>query len=211
MIAFALAAASTFATDTMFALGHPWTVQDRADWSVENGPPHLLRLIRKGEPGVPRRPTKFALIKASMFKRAVLEVEMLREGRSLIIVYAYQDDEHYNYAHISSDEAQKVPVHNGIFHVYGGERVRISSRLGPASFGPQPQWTPVKLVFDGKTGRCQVFVNGKRNPSLQAIDLSLTYGHIGLGSFNETGAFRNLKFKGEPVDFNKEPEEGATK
>jgi hypothetical protein len=195
-----LLAVATFAGDTMFALGIPWTVQDRADWSVESGPPQVLRLIRKGEPGVPRRPTKFALVQSSDFKRAVVEVEMLREGRSLILVYAYQDEDHYNYAHISSDEAQKVAVHNGIFHVYGGERVRISSRIGPASFGPQPEWTKVRLVFDGQTGRCQVFVNGKRNPSLQAVDLSLTHGRVGLGSFNETGAFRNLKVTGQPVE-----------
>jgi len=55
----------------------------------------------------------------------------------------------------------------------------------------------VKLVFDGETGKCYVEVNGKRNPSLEAADLSLRWGRVGLGSFNETGDFRNVKITGE--------------
>lgn len=185
--------------EALSAFGYRWTVQDAADWRLEDGSPAVLRLMRKGEPGVPRRPTKYAIAEAGPFQRVTVEVEMLREGRSLIIVYAYQDGAHYNYAHISSDEAQKVQVHNGIFHVFGGERVRISSLTGPASFAPQPEWTPVKLVWDGSTGLCEVFVNGKPNPSLRAVDLSLSEGRVGLGSFNETGAFRNLRIRGDAV------------
>lgn len=196
MTALVFALAAILAGDPLSALGLSWTVEDRRDWAVEDG---VLRLIRKGEPGVPRRPTKYAIAEAGPFRRVTVEVEMLREGRSLIIVYAYQDDAHYNYAHISSDEAQKVHVHNGIFHVFGGERVRISSLAGPASFGPQPEWTPVRLVWDGSTGLCEVFVNGQPNPSLRAVDLSLSEGRVGLGSFNETGAFRKLRIHGDPV------------
>jgi hypothetical protein len=76
-----------------------------------------------------------------------------RNARSLIVVYAWQDDAHYNYAHMSSDEAAKQNVRNGMFHVFGGERVRISPLDGPASFTTR-DWVPVKLVFDGESGRC---------------------------------------------------------
>ena len=124
---------------------------------------------------------------------------MKRNGRSLIVVYAWQDDAHYNYAHMSSDEAVKQNVHNGIFHVFGGERVRISPLDGPASF-PTQDWVPVKLVFDGDSGRCYVEVNGKRNPSLEAVDMSLRWGRVGIGSFDETGDFRNIRITGETRD-----------
>jgi hypothetical protein len=97
---------------------------------------------------------------------------------------------------MSSDAAAKQPVHNGMFHVFGGERVRMSPLDGPASFETQ-DWTPVKLVFDGDTGRCYVEVNGKRNLSLEAVDMSLRWGQVGLGSFDETGDFRNVKISGE--------------
>ncbi len=182
-------------SDVITAFGKQLTVQQASDWSVENG---VLLLKQKGEPvaGQPRRPTKFALVNSEPFAKVVLEAEIKPNGRSLIIVYGWQDENHYDYAHISSDAAAKQNVHNGIFHVFGGERVRISPLDGPPSFEAN-DWTPVKLVFDGETGRCSVEVNGKGNPSLEAVDLSLRWGRVGFGSFNETGNFRNVKITGE--------------
>ena len=71
----------------------------------------------------------------------------------------------------------------------------MSSLEGPGSL-PTQDWTPVKLVFDGESGHCYVEVNGKRNPSLDAVDLSLRWGRVGLGSFDEPGDFRNVKVTG---------------
>jgi hypothetical protein len=183
------------ASDVITAFGKEWTVQQASDWVVENG---MLRLKEKGEPvaGQPRRPTKFALLNSEPFAKVTIEAELKQNGRSLIIVYGWQDANHYNYAHLSSDAAAKQNVHNGMFHVFGGERVRISLLDGPPSFDAI-DWAPVKLVFDGDAGRCHVEVNGKRNPSLEAVDLSLRWGRVGLGSFNETGDFRNVKITGE--------------
>jgi len=183
---------------TLKVFGHDWTVENAADWAVENG---VLRLLVKGEPpaGQPRRPTKIALLNSKPYKKVTVEAEVKRNGRSVIIVYGWQDPNHYNYAHMSSDAAAKQNVHNGIFHIFGGERARISSLDGPSSLATE-DWTPVKLVFDGELGYCFVEVNGKRNPSLEAYDLSLRWGRIGLGSFNETGDFRNVRITGEERD-----------
>jgi hypothetical protein len=196
-VAIALLLAGTAAAgDRIEVFGHRWTVQSAADWKIEDGP--VLRLIQSANPvpGQPRRPQKFALAETPPFRRVTVDVEMRRGGRSLIIVYAWQDESHYNYAHISSDTALKQPVHNGMFHVFGGERVRISPLDGPASF-TGAEWTPVKLAFDGDSGRCYVEVNGRRNPSLEAVDLSLRHGRVGLGSFNELGDFRRVRISGE--------------
>ncbi|MDQ1473781.1 MAG: hypothetical protein QOJ99_5261 [Bryobacterales bacterium] len=186
------------AAETLHVFGHAWTVEQPSDWAVENG---VLRLLVKAEPpaGQPRRPTKIALLDSKPYQKVTVEAEVKRNGRSVIIVYGWQDPSHYNYAHISSDAAAKQNVHNGMFHIFGGERSRISSLDGPASL-ETTDWIPVKLVFDGETGKCYVEVNGKRNPSLEAVDLSLRWGRVGLGSFNETGDFRNVRITGEMRD-----------
>jgi hypothetical protein len=186
------------AADTITVFDRQWTVQQASDWAVENG---VLRLRVSAEPppGQPRRPQKFALLESKPYSRVTIEGEVKRNGRSLIFIYAWQDDAHYNYAHLSSDPAEKQNVHNGMFHVFGGERVRISPLDGPASF-TTPDWVPVKLVFNGESGRCYVEVNGKRNPSLEAVDLSLRRGRVGMGSFDETGDFRNIRITGKPRD-----------
>lgn len=191
-----LLAALAFAADSLDAFGFRWTVQNLADWVVT--PTELsLRTPGTPPPGLPRRPQKFALAETEPFRKVTVEADIRRGKRSLIIVYSWQDKDHYNYAHISSDSATDQVHHNGMFHVFGGERVRISALDGPASL-PTQDWTPVKLVFDGDAGRCHVEVNGKRNLSLDAYDLSLRHGRVGLGSFDEFGDFRNVKIKGEP-------------
>ena len=187
--------AASPAGDALSVFGGKWVVEHASDWSVEEG---VLRLKVSADPapGQPRRPTKIALLDSKPYRKVTIEGEVKRNARSLILVYAWQDDAHYNYAHMSTDAAAKQVVHNGMFHIFGGERVRISPLDGPPSF-ESADWTPVKLVFDGDTGRCTVEVGGRRNPSLEAVDLSLRWGRVGLGSFNETGDFRNIRVSGE--------------
>jgi hypothetical protein len=187
------------AADTLSVFGEKWTIQTPVgDWATGE---NLLQLKTSSEPvaGQPRRPTHYALLESKPYSKVTVEGEFKRNGRSLIIVYGFQNESHYNYAHISSDDAAKQNVHNGMFHVFGGERVRMSSTDGPASFTTQ-DWTPVKLVWDGSTGLCTVEVNGKKNPSLTATDMSLKWGQVGLGSFDETGDFRNIKVTGTMVE-----------
>ena len=155
-----------------------------------------MKVGREPLPG-PRRPFQFAIADTEPFSKVTVEADVKPLKRSVIIVYAYQDAAHFDYAHISTDI--KTPVHNGIFHVYGGERVRISSRKGPASFPGIDRWYHVKLVQDGTTGTVDVTVDGTAVPALHAVDLSLTEGKVGLGSFNETGDFKNVKITGTPA------------
>ena len=117
-------------------------------------------------------------------------------GKSLMLVFAYRDEAHFDYAHLSVDTGTKQPVHNGIFHVYGGERVRISSPQGPPAFPENNHWYHAKLTYDAKTGAVHVAVDGKAVPALDAVDLSLGAGKVGLGSFDETAVFRNVKILG---------------
>jgi hypothetical protein len=122
-----------------------------------------------------------------------LEADVKPLKRSLIIVYAYRDEAHFNYAHLSTDTATKQPVHNGVFHVFGGERVRISSQEGPPAFAATDRWYHVRLIYDAAAGVVQVTVDGEPVPALHAVDLSLGRGKIGLGSFDETADFENVK------------------
>lgn len=177
------------------AFGHGWAVPDVTDWQVQKeGTTEVLHLgTPRGPLPGPRRPIEFALSDMPSAREATVEADVQPLGRSVIIVYAYQDEAHFNYAHLSTDTGLVQPVHNGIFHVFGGERVRISSQAGPASFPASHHWYHVKLVFHGGTGAVDVQVDGQPVPALHAVDLSLTHGKVGFGSFDETGDFKNVK------------------
>jgi hypothetical protein len=201
LLAVLLFAVSAAAADTIDAFGHKWTVPAANDWKVEQegGKPVLrLHVVGPRNPQ-PRRPVQFALAETALWQKVTLECEVKRDGGSLILVYAYRDAAHFNYVHLSVDTAKKQPVHNGIFHVYGGDRVRISSDEGPASLPSDQEWYHVQLNYDGWTGAVNVRVNGKENQSLKAVDMSLGAGKVGIGSFFEKALFKNVKITGTPT------------
>jgi hypothetical protein len=190
-----IAAGVLSAADTLKVFGRDWTVPTGADWNVtaENGTETLsLTKAREPLPG-PRRPLQFALADVPDYASVTVEADARPLGRSVMIVFAYHDAAHFDYAHLSIDTGQKQSVHNGIFHVYEGERVRISNPRGPAAFAATGRWYHVKLTHEAKTGSVQVTVDGQAVPALQATDVSLGAGKVGIGSFDETGEFKNVK------------------
>lgn len=181
---------SLYAADTITALGHSWKVPYGNEWV---GTPDSLRMLTaRPQESNPRAPIQYALLEGKEFESFRLECEVKRDSNSLILVYNWQDATHFNYVHLSIDSPEKQPVHNGVFHVFGGDRVRISKTKGEGSL-PTNEWTPVILDYNATTGHISVTVAGKKFPSLEAADLSLTKGKVGLGSFFETAQFRNFK------------------
>jgi hypothetical protein len=197
----AAAAALANAADTLEVFGRVWSVPAASDWKVDSeagGP--VLRLVSNREPPRgPRRPVQFALADVPDYGRLTVEADVMALDSSLLIVFAYRDAAHFNYAHLSTDTGAAQPFHNGIFHVYGGERVRISSERGPAAFSATGRWHHVKLTHDAATGSVNVMVDGRSLPALDAVDRSLGSGKAGIGSFDETGAFKNVKITVRPL------------
>jgi hypothetical protein len=187
------------AADKLEAFGRSWSVPVASDWSIvqEDGAQVLHLHQNRGPLPGPRRPIEFALTEMPKTGRVSLEADVMPLGRSLIIVFAYRDAAHFDYAHLSTDNAVTQQVHNGIFHVFGGERVRISSDRGPAAFAANNRWYHVKLTRDGESGAVSVAVNGKAVPALSAVDVSLGAGKVGLGSFDETAKFKNVRITAE--------------
>jgi hypothetical protein len=185
---------------TIEAFGHRWSLPIASDWSVEgSGASTVLHLKVPRPQEKPRRPKQFALLETAPWQTVTVSVEAKSSEGNLILVYAYRDESHFNYAHFSEDEASKQPVHNGIFHVYGGDRVRISSERGPAAMPAKDKWIKIQFSYDAATGIAGATVDGKASPAFEAADLSLGAGKIGLGSFFQTASFRNLTIKGVPA------------
>lgn len=189
------------AADTLKVFGRDWTVRMASDWKVdhEDGT-EVLRLVQdRGPLPGPRRPIQFALTEVPEYGRATIDVDVKAIGQSLMMVFAYRDEAHFDYAHFSTDPGTKEVAHNGIFHVYGGERVRISNVRGPASFAVNEHWYHVQLTHDAASGSVSGMVEGKPIPALSATDVSLGAGKIGLGSFDEKAEFRNVKIQTTPA------------
>lgn len=201
-----LAAAAAQAADTLEFAGLRWRVPVLSDWKVETsaGIPVLTLLVPRPATQ-PRRPTQFALAETPDYARVTVELEVKKEPEaarkrrtSVILVYAWRDPDHFNYLHLSVDSAKQAQHHNGIFHVDGGDRVRISPLEGPGTLLTE-DWHRVRLDWDGATGRAQAWVNGVTSPSLAATEPKFRSGKVGIGSFFDLGQFRRVRIQGTPA------------
>ena len=197
LLALLLAGAAAHGADTLEVFGKKWTVPVAGDWKITGqGGSQVLELVtHRGPLPGPRRPIQFALADVPAYGRLTIEADVMPLERSLLIAFAYKDEAHFNYAHLSIDTGVQQPVHNGIFHVYGGERVRISTESGPPAFAASRRWYHVVLTHDAASGEVRVRVDGKPVPALEAVDRSLGAGRAGLGSFDETAHFRNVSIR----------------
>jgi hypothetical protein len=172
-----------------------WIFPHAEDWvsKTENGQTYM-HMLRPRDPGVPRRPLQFARLKNVNVGSFDLSVKVRREGSSMIIVFNYVDTLHFYYTHVSHDRGTFQPVHNGIFLVDGGPRRRIAGTEAQPAL-PDTKWHTIRVVRNAKTGLIQVYSDVQEKPLFSVVDHHFTCGQIGLGSFDETGDFADLKIK----------------
>jgi len=174
-----------------------WQFPFAEDWEIRTeGPLHYLHMLREREPLVPRRPMQFARLKNVNVGSFTLETRLRRLQSSLLIVFNYVDDLHFYYTHLSKDPGAKVDVHNGLFLVDGAPRRRIAGLEAEPAL-PDEAWHKVRVVRDANSGSIQVFVDAESQPRFHVIDHTFSCGQVGIGSFDETGDFTDLRLSSQ--------------
>jgi hypothetical protein len=170
-----------------------WIFPHAEDWvsKTEDGQTYM-HMLRPRDPGVPRRPLQFARLKNVNAGSFDLSVKVRRQDSSMIIVFNYVDTLHFYYTHVSKDRGTIQPVHNGIFLVDGGPRRRIAGTQAQPAL-PDTKWHTIRVVRNARTGLIEVFSDVQKKPLFSVVDHHFTCGQIGLGSFDETGDFADLK------------------
>jgi hypothetical protein len=170
-----------------------WQLPHPEDWKIlaQDGN-HYLHMVRPRDPGVPRRPLQFALLKDTRMGSFDFRARVRREGKSMIVVFNYADTLHFYYTHLSSDSGRKEPVHNGIFLVNDAPRVRIAGLEAPPAL-PDNSWHRIRVVRDRVSGRIDVWSDVQDQPLFTVVDRTFTCGQIGIGSFDETGDFDDVE------------------
>ncbi len=177
-----------------------WAFPFPDDWQIlAEGPNHYLHMVRSREPGVPRRPLQFALLKGPKVGSFELTTRLRREHRSMIIVFNYVDTLHFYYTHLSVDTGMQQSVHNGIFIVNGEPRKRIAG-LEAAPALPDTSWHTARVLRDADSGLIEVFMDGMKQPLFSVKDSTFTCGRVGIGSFDETGDFDDFDLKSHDAD-----------
>ena len=123
--------------------------------------------------------------------------------RDVGLFFGYQDPAHFYYVHLG----KKADDHaNQIFIVNAKPRTKISLKTTKGT-NWDDKWHDVKIVRsagDGKdSGTIEVFFDDMKTPVMIAKDKTFTWGRIGLGSFDDTGDWDDVRLRGVKV---KKPE-----
>jgi hypothetical protein len=168
----------------------------------------ILAEAGASRPG-PRRPFEYAILtNGPEWTSVEVEAEVRLDtpvevtNRDVIIVFGWQSDTQYYYAHLSTDNT--IYPHNGIFKVDNADRERIEYQWNGRSRGANPaitdaDWHKVRVVHLPATGEIAVYVDGNTDPLMTAKDTTFGSGRVGFGSFDNVGRIRNLTVTGTPA------------
>ena len=178
-----------------------WEATDPAAWRIEEG--HggkVLALFKQSDYKPPvRSPLNINWIRDVEVRSFQLKLKMRSttkdyDHRDLCLFFGYRDPSHFYYVHI----ANKADAHaNSIFIVDGRPRVSIAKTRTDGTKWDD-NWHAVRLVRDVENATIEVFFDDNPEPIMTAINSFMVWGKVGVGSFDDTGQFDDIRLWGVP-------------
>lgn len=178
---------------------------NRPYWELTSADPQfgnatqVLRVIGTSNYRPPHRsPHSIALVKDVVLEDFEMTVQLqstnVKAGphRDLCLFWGYQDPAHFYYVHLG---AEADPHACQIFIVNGADRVAITEQTAettPWKLG----WHKVKVVRRVDDGAMEVFFDDMQQPHMTAVDKTMTWGRVGLGTFDDNGNFDDFQLRG---------------
>jgi hypothetical protein len=179
-----------------------WLPNDPSHWRVASREGNFVyELTAPGEQGKVRAPTSWSVWaghEVSSFElagRLQCAADPANPKRDMCVIFGFRDETHFGYVHFA---ASSDDVHNVIAVVDGADRNRISLEPPGTSKARliDRSWHAFKVTFDAATGEIRAFLDDMAVPILTARDRTFARGLVGLGSFDDTGAFDDLTLRG---------------
>ncbi len=177
-----------------------WRMTDPKAWAIieENGN-HVLALQRSSdyEPKV-RSPLSIALVSDLKVGSFVLEATLKQTGRDynhrdLCLFFGHNGPSKFYYIHL----ATKADDHaHSIFLVNDAARVSVAKER-TEGVAWDDEYHLIRVTRDAESGQIRVFFDDMERPIMQAVDKTFLSGTIGLGSFDDTGTFDNIRLWAE--------------
>jgi hypothetical protein len=176
-----------------------WQPSDASAWKVvKEGDNCVYSLVKDCEYTPPvRSPNNFSLIKDITVSDFVLEAKVKSTEpeyghRDICLFFGYQDPSHFYYVHFGSKADANA---NSIFIVNGEPRISIAETRTEGT-----KWDDnyhiVRVVRDTKSGKIEVFFDDLKKPVMTTTNKTFTWGRLGVGSFDDTGNFDNVRIWG---------------
>jgi hypothetical protein len=180
-----------------------WEPTDPKAWKlVKQGDNQVFSQFAKSEYKPPvRTPFNRALLKDLFVSDFVLEARVQStvkdyNHRDMCLFLGYQDPAHHYYVHLGK---KADPHANSIFLVDGKDRVSIA-RQRTEGTNWDDHWHRVRIVRKVDSGSILVYFDDMDKPVMTTEDKKFTWGRIGIGSFDDTGNFDDIRLWGVKVE-----------
>jgi regulator of RNase E activity RraA len=191
-----------FSDDFESGLGS-WEFTDGNAWRIESdGQTPVLSLFQASqyEPPV-RSPLNMAMIKDLWVSDFVFEARLKSTSRQynhrdLCVFFGWQSPQNFYYSHIAANSDAHA---NSIFLVDGEPRVSVAKFRTNGTEWKDDTYHKVRVVRRVDSGVIQVYFDDMENPIMTAKDISFRVGRIGVGSFDDTGMFDQVRVWGKPA------------
>lgn len=143
-----------------------------------------------------RSPFNIALIKNIEVGDFILELDLSQTGkeyghRDLCLFFNVESPTNYYYVHIASVADDRA---NNIFIVNDEPRIKIGTKTTAGTdWGATNSWHKVRIERKVESGTIAIFFDDMSEPIMEATDVHFTRGRIGVGSFDDTGRYDNIK------------------
>ena len=176
-----------------------WQATDPNAWRIEDGRGgKALAQFKQSDYKPPvRSPLNINLIRDIEVRSFKIELKMRSTTkdyghRDLCLFFGYRDPKHFYYVHI----ANKADAHaNSIFIVDGKPRVSIAQTRTEGTKWDD-DWHTVRLVRDYGKATIKVFFDDRSEPIMTAVNNLMGWGQVGVGSFDDTGQFDDIRLWG---------------
>ena len=140
-------------------------------------------------------PYNIGLVRTLRLRNFILECELLQTGkdyghRDMCLFYNFQNRSHFYYSHIATKPDNHA---HGCFLVDNKPRIRIDGdRTNGFDWGKNT-WHQFRLIRNADRGTISLFADGGNTPIMTATDKTFGWGHVGFGTFDDTGRVSNVK------------------
>jgi hypothetical protein len=176
-----------------------WQPTDAAAWKItdEGGSKRYHQHQQSKVKTKVRSPFNYSLIKDVVVGDFVLDAKCKSTGkdnahRDMCLFFGHQDAEHFYYVHIAKKADDRA---NQIFIVNNKDREKISKSSTDGTPWDD-NWHHVRIVREVESGKIEIYFDDMKKPIMTAIDKTFTHGRVGLGSFDDTGMWDDVKLHG---------------
>ncbi len=182
-----------------------WKPNFPQNWRVDTEEEsRAFHLVAPGEMDAVVAPTSWAVLKGfdvgsfALTGQVKCKADPENPHRDMVIVFHFQDPTHFYYVHFSASSDDK---HNIIGLVDGKDRVKINMEPAGKTVPRllDSEFHDFRVSYDAESGKILVYMDDMTTPLMTAVDKTFTYGLVGIGSFDDTGCFDNIKLWGKKI------------